>query len=274
VDLVSAVINEARRYPMMGDKQVIFLRECQSLDKKNLFDKLALYLENPQPTSIIVLTYKHGTADRRKKWVSAIDKVGVVFESKKLYENEASVFITDTAKKNDLKITADASRLLLELVGADLTQIESIMKKFSIMLTKDRTITPELVEQTTGVNKDYTPFELLTAIINGDARKANRIILNTSANIVAIIAILFNYFSNLFIYEYMPDHSPANVASTLKINPYRVKEFEQGAKRFNKMKCFKIIGYLREYDCKSKGIGAANASDVDLLKELIFKILN
>lgn len=274
VDLVSAVINEARRYPMMGDKQVIFLRECQSLDKKNLFDKLALYLENPQPTSIIVLTYKHGSADKRKKWVSAVEKVGVVFESKKLYENEASIFITDCAKKNDLKISPDANRLLLELVGTDLTQIESIMKKFSIMLTKDRTITPEIVEQTTGVNKDYTPFELLTAIINGDARKANRIILNTSANIVAIIAILFNYFSNLFIYEYMADHSPAHVASVLKINPYRVKEFEMGVKRFTKMKCFKIIGYLREYDCKSKGIGAAGTPDVDLLKELIYKILN
>ena len=274
VDLVSAVINEARRYPMMGDKQVIFLRECQSLDKKNLFDKLALYLENPQPTSIVVLTYKHGSADRRKKWVQAVEKVGVVFESKKLYENEVSVFIADAAKKNNLKITADASRLLLELVGADLTQIESIMKKFSIMLTKDKTITPELVEQTTGVNKDYTPFELLAAIINGDARNANRIILNTSANIVAIIAILFNYFSNLFIYEYMTDHTPAHVASELKINPYRVKEFEAGAKRFNKMKCFKIIGYLREYDCKSKGLGSAGTADVDLLKELIFKILN
>ena len=118
VDLVSAVINEARRYPMMGDKQVIYLRECQSLDKKNLFDKLALYLENPQPTSIVVLTYKHGSADRRKKWVQAVEKVGVVFESKKLYENEVSVFIADAAKKNNLKITADASRLLLELVGA------------------------------------------------------------------------------------------------------------------------------------------------------------
>ena len=274
VDLVSAVINEARRYPMMGDKQLILLKECQSLDKKNVFDKLALYLENCQTTSIIVLTYKHGTADRRKKWVQAIEKVGVVFESKKLYENEASAFINDCAKKNDLKITPDANRLLLELVGADLTQIESIMKKFSIMLTKDRNITPQLVEQTTGVNKDYTPFELLSAIINGDARKAHRVILNTSSNIVAIIAILFNYFSNLFIYEYMPDHSPANVAQVLKINPYRVKEFEAGAKRFNKMKCFKIIGYLREYDCKSKGIGSAGTADVDLLKELIFKILN
>ena len=72
----------------------------------------------------------------------------------------------------------------------------------------------------------------------------------------------------------MTDHTPAHVASELKINPYRVKEFEQGAKRFNKMRCFKIIGYLREYDCKSKGIGAANTADVDLLKELIFKILN
>lgn len=273
-DVLTDVIKEARSTPLVGNYKLIFLKECQFLDKKNYFDTLAFYLEKPSPTSIIVLTYKGGTVDKRKKWFTAIEKCGVVFESNRLYENEASTFITECASKNGLKIIPDANNLLLELIGPDLTLIESIMNKFSIMLTKDKTITAELVEKTTGVNRDYTPFELLTAIINGDARKANRIILNTSANIVVIIAVLFNYFSNLFIYEYMTDHTPANVASVLKISPYRIKEYEAGAKRFNKMKCFKIIGYLREYDCKSKGIGVANASDVDLLKELIFKILN
>jgi DNA polymerase-3 subunit delta len=102
--------------------------------------------------------------------------------------------------------------------------------------------------------------------------KANQIILHTNEPIQRIIATLFTYFSNLMIYHYLADKSQA--ASVLRIQPWALRNYEAGARRFSKMKTFNIIGYLRQYDGKSKGIGTADNTDIHLLKELVYKILH
>lgn len=171
-----------------------------------------------------------------------------------------------------MSIQPDATRLLLELAGTDLSLIESIIQKFSILLTNDRTISCQLLEQTTGMSKKYSTFELQDALIAGNVLKANQIILNTNEPIQRIIATLFTYFANLMVYHYLPDKSQA--AGLLRIQPWAIRNYENGAKRFSKMKTYLIVGYLREYDGKSKGIGTADNDEKKLLKELIYKILH
>lgn len=166
----------------------------------------------------------------------------------------------------------DAVRMLLELAGSDLSLIESIVQKFSILLTDKKNITAELLEKTTGMSKKYSTFELQDALIAGNVVKANQIILHTNEPIQRIIATLYTYFANLMSYLYMADKSRA--AELLRIQPWALRNYEAGARRFSKMQTFKIIGYLREYDGKSKGIGTADNDDTKLLKELVYKILH
>lgn len=166
----------------------------------------------------------------------------------------------------------DAVRMLLELAGSDLSLIESIVQKFSILLTDKKNITAELLEKTTGMSKKYSTFELQDALIAGNVAKANQIILHTNEPIQRIIATLYTYFANLMSYLYMADKSRA--AELLRIQPWALRNYEAGARRFSKMQTFKIIGYLREYDGKSKGIGTADNDDTKLLKELVYKILH
>ena len=271
-DIIGAVINDAQRYPMLSDYQVVILKEAQTVDKKDVFDKLQFYLQKPQPQTILIIAYKYGTIDKRKKWLQVASQMGIVFESKKLYENQVEDFIYQQLKSHKLSMQPDAVRLLLELAGTDLSLIESIIKKFSILLTDSREISCSLLEQTTGMSKKYSTFELQDALIAGNVLKANQIIHHTNEPIQRIIATLFTYFANLMAYHYLPDKS--NVAGALRIQPWAVRNYEAGAKRFSKMKTFLIIGYLRQYDGKSKGMGTADNDEKKLLKELIYKILH
>lgn len=271
-DIVGHIINDAQRYPMMSEYQVVILKEAQTVDKKDVFDKLQFYLQKPQPQTILIIAYKYDTIDRRKKWMQVADQMGVVFESKKLYENQVEQFIQEQLRQHQLQMDTDAVRMLLELAGSDLSLIESIVQKFSILLTDKKNITAELLEKTTGMSKKYSTFELQDALIAGNVVKANQIILHTNEPIQRIIATLFTYFSNLMSYLYMADKSRA--AELLRIQPWALRNYEAGARRFSKMQTFKIIGYLREYDGKSKGIGTADNDDTKLLKELVYKILH
>lgn len=49
-------------------------------------------------------------------------------------------------------------------------------------------------------------------------------------------------------------------------------ELKQTSARWDNRRVFRILGLLREYDAKSKGMNAGGAPDGELLRELLLKI--
>ena len=273
----STVINAAKRYPMLGGYQVLIIKEAQNI---KALDDLVYYFQNPLKSTILVICYKYGTPDKRKKWVQDAAKTGVVFESMKLRDYEVGSWINRYIKRKNLAIDEKAVVMLSDFLGSDLGKIANELDK--LILTKptgQQRITPELVEANIGISKDFNAFELIAALINRDVLKANRIIRyfgeNKKSNpSVLVLANLFNFFSNLMIYHYLPDKNPGVVAAELRVNPYFVKDYQKAAQLFNAWKTMNIISYIRETDARSKGIDNPGADDFDLYKELIFKILH
>jgi DNA polymerase-3 subunit delta len=276
VDIIS-VINVARRYPMMGDVQVVIVKEAQLIKD---WDNLIHYLTNSLKSTILVFCYKYGTPDKRKKWFQELLKVATVYESVKLRDYEVSSWIIKYCKSKNVGIEEKAVVMLSEFLGSDLSKIVNELDKLLITKPVDmKLITPEFVEKNIGISKDYNVFELQSALINRDIMKANRIIRyfadNKKANpLIVFLPQLFNFFSNLMIYHYLPDKSQGTIVSELKIHPYFVKEYQKAAQNFNAWKTMKIISTIRETDARSKGIDNPSADDGDLMKELIFKILH
>lgn len=276
VDMPS-IINAAKRYPMMALHQVIIVKEAQQIKK---WDDLAFYLQNPQKSSILVFCYKYGQVDKRKAWLKNISEIGVLFESKKVRDYELSNWIKSYAKSKKIDIEEKAIAMLAEFLGTDLSKITNEIDK--LLITKpanQSTITPELVEKNIGISKDYNVFELQNALINRDLLKSNRIIRyfanNEKANpLPMVLSQLFSFFSNLMLYHYISDKSKETVASELKINPYFVRDYQKAAQVFNAWKTMHIISYIRETDARSKGVENLTATDGDLMKELIYKILH
>jgi len=273
---VDDIIGNAKRYPMMADRQVVIVKEAQHLTRT--IDNLSTYVDNPQPTTVLVLCYKYSKPDKRKKLYKSVQKYGVLFESKKLYENQVSDWIRKILQGKGYQITAKAAILLVEFLGTDLSRIDKELEKLQLVVPKEKEITPSDIEEHIGISKDFNNFELKKAIGECDVLKATRIILYFAQNpkdnpFVVTVSLLHSFFTQLLQYHGLSDHSPKNVASALRINPYFVNEFNTASKNYPMKKVSHIISQLRELDLKGKGVGANNMSDADLLKELLVKIM-
>ncbi|MCQ2347947.1 MAG: DNA polymerase III subunit delta [Paludibacteraceae bacterium] len=271
---IAPVIGQARGFAMMGGRKVIIVKEAQTIKK---WDALAAYMDNPQPSSVLVLCYKYGNPDKRLNvWKTLEKKGGVIMQSDKLRDYQVAGWITQYLHN---EVDPKVSQLLAEYIGNDLTAIVGALRK----LVDGRpegvtTITPELVERNIGISKDYNVFELQDALIRGDVLKANRITHYFASSkdhpMVKELGILFGFFQNLMLYHYLSDKSDRAVAAALGINPFFVKDYAAAAKRYNAMKTFRIIGYFRDTDARLKGINNPSAKDEDLWKELIYRILH
>ncbi len=274
---IEEVISSAKRYPMMADKQVVIVREAQELSR--YIEKIEGYVENPQPTTVLVFAYKYKTLDKRKKTFKLLEKLGVVYESKKLYDNQVGEWIKRVLSGQGYAIEPKATAILVEFLGTDLSKINNELDKLKIILPKGHTITPKDIEENIGFSKDFNNFELRSALGEKNQLKSYQIVeyfvQNPKDNpIIVTTGMVFGFFSQLLQYHGLKDKSKFNVAKELKINPFFVKDYELAARNYPMRKVSAIIGTLRDIDVKSKGVGAVSMTHHDLLKEMLLNIFN
>lgn len=278
IDAVT-IINAARRFPMMSKYQLIVVREAQLVRD---IEVLANYVKKPLMSTVLVLNYKYKTLDRRKSLATATDKVGVLFESKKIPDYKMPAFITSLMQQRSIGIDGKAAQMLADFLGNNLSRLSKELDKLALLLPENgaKRITPELVEQNVGISKEYNNFELLKAIATKDVLKANRIAQYFEKNpknnpIQATLPVLFNYFSNLLICYYAKDRSENGLMAALGLRgAFQVKDYVLGMRNYPAMKVFNIIHDIRITDARSKGVDNSSASDAELLKELLYKILH
>lgn len=274
------VVDMAKGYPVMpAAHRVVIVKEAQGL--KSL-DALERYFEKPLASTLLVIAYKNGTIDRRKKVVGKAEAVGVVFESKKKRDYELPAFIETYLKKNHVAIDPKSAAMIAEHIGADLSRLISELDKVMISLPDDnRRVTPDIVEREIGVSKEFNIFELKTAIIERNVFKANQIVKYFDKNpkagsLFSCLPLLYTFFQNLMVAFYAPDKSnDNNLAAFLELKSvWALKDYRVGMRNFSAMKTLQILAKIRETDAKSKGLDSLNTSTDDLMRELIFFILH
>ena len=294
---LGSIISLAKGFPMIGERQVVIVKEAQILkelskstgdgdevkEKKSSPDKnpnpLLAYLENPQPSTILVFCFKYKKIDARSTLAKVIAKKAVLFESKKLYDNKIPDWINGYLKDKKYNINPKAAILLAEYLGNDLSKIANEVGKLCINLPENSEISIENIQENIGISKDFNVFELQDALSKKDVLKANRIVQYFAANprenpLVMTNASLYNYFQKVLLYHFVPDKSRGSVASALGMNPFFVEGYERAARNYNTAKLKYIFGYIHECDARSKGVDNVSVEDGDLLKEMVFKILH
>jgi DNA polymerase-3 subunit delta len=274
---IEDIVSNAKRYPMMAERQVVIVKEAQDLSRT--IEKLESYANNPQPTTVLVVCYKYKKLDGRKGLSKALKKNGLLFESKKLYENQVNDWLRRTIISKGNTITPKAAQMLVDYLGTDLGKIYNELNKLMLVVSKGSEITAEIVEQNIGISKDYNNFELRKAVGERDIVKAQRIaqyfVQNPKDNpLVLTISSLFGFFTNLLKYHGLPQKDKGTVAKTLGINPYFVNEYVTAARKYPMKQVSQAIANLREVDVKSKGVGASSFASPDLLKEVLAKIMS
>ena len=273
---VETIANHARSFPMMGDRMVVIVKEAQ--DVKDL-ERFEAYLDSIPETTLLVFVYKYKKFDKRKTLAKKIDKAGVWFESKKLYDSNIPGWIQNYLKADGYSITPKATQMLADFLGTDLHKIANELKKLTIALHKNKSIDDADVERNIGISKDYNVFELQNAIGSRDVLKANRIVNyfgdNGKDNPLLVTAItLYGYFTKLIKLHCTQDKSQGNLASVLGVNPFFVKDYLTAARNYPPQVCIRNISILREFDLKSKGYESGETSEKDLYREMIFKLMH
>jgi len=267
----------AYRYPMMSDKQVIIIKEAQSLKK---IEELTSYAEKPMPSTILVINYKYKTLDKRIKLYKAINSTGIVLTTKKLYENQIPSWIENYLKQYGYTISHQACQILTDYLGTELTKIANELNKLLIAVNDTSKITPEHIEKNIGLSKDFNTFELQDALSARNIFKANQIIKYFGSNqqlhpIQVTTTVLFGFYSKLLAIHYLNDKSEAAVIKKIGGHPFYIRKLITASKNYTTDKLIQIIGILREYDLKSKGVGVSTKVDTtELQKEMIYKILH
>jgi len=274
---VKDIISNAKRFPMMAEKQVIIVKEAQHLSRN--IEELAAYVSNVQPTTVLVICYKYKKLDGRRKLAGLIKKNGVLFESKKLYDNKVADWIKTELAQKKYKIDPIAAEMLVNFLGNNLSKIANELEKLSIVLPKETLITPTDIEVNIGISKDYNIFEFRKAISTKNVVKANEILNYFNHNIkdnplVLTLGSLGDLFTKILLLHGLKDKSQQNAARKLGVHTFFVREYFDAARNYPMRKVSQIISYIHEADMKSKGLGASNFAQKDILKELLFKILH
>lgn len=277
------VMDQARRFPMMAEKQIVVVREAQAMKD---FEVLEKYMDKPVPTTILVICYMGGSIDARKKVLSKANAVGEVFVSDSpRYDRDIVSFIEEYLKEDGRNATIEsrAAQVVAAHIGGDLKRLASELDKVLISFKEGeaRVINSDLVEKKIGISKNYNVFELRDALINRDAVKAQRIAKYFDENpkaggLFALLPQTFSFFQNLMLAYYAP--RPINesaIMSQLGLrSAYQTRDYIKAMKNYPARKTLAIISKLREVDAKSKGLENVNTSTGDLLKELISFILH
>jgi DNA polymerase-3 subunit delta len=269
-------IAEAKQFPFGAEKRVVIIKEAQHLKDIEVLDS---YLDNVQPSTLLVICYKGKSVDKRKIFGKTLASKCVVFESKILYDNKIPAWINTYVTEHGFKIDNSATAVIAEYIGADLSKITNELDKLMLVVKKEEQITTALIEYHIGISKDYNVFELQNALGKKEVVKANRIINHFSENpknhnIVPVMSALFSYFQKIMVYHFLEDKSPKSAAVALKVNPFFISQYQTASRNYTKKQLFYIFEYLKNYDLKSKGVNNKNTTQKGLLKELIFKILH
>jgi len=271
------IISVCKRFPMMSKFQLVIIKEAQDLSSK--IDGLINYLLNPMHSTVLVINYKYKTLDKRKKIYKAIQKFGLILNSKKPYENQVSTWILNKLKEDNYTIDLKANQMLVEFLGGDLKMINNQLNKLKLLKPENNYIDPKLIEKNIGISKDFNIFELRNAIGSGNLSKALVIGNYFSSNIKAyptqlVLSSLFNYFIQIFQFHSLNNKSDINVASTLGINKFFAKDYHKAAKIYPMKKISSIITLIKNIDLKSKGYGVSNNSQQNILNQLIIQIMS
>lgn len=271
------LIDTACRYPMMASHQVVVLKEAQ--DMRSL-KEIQPYIERPVPTTILVICHKHKKFDGRTKFAQAIKKNAQVFESKRVYDNQMPDWIKAYLAGRKLDIAPAEANLIAEYLGTKLSTVANELDKLALNVPKGSQITEDVVQENIGISKEYNVFELQKALSQRNILQSNRIVNYFIANpqknpLVMIVGSLYNFFSKVYMLHFLRNTPDREILDTLKLrSDWFLREYRTATRHYNLNQTQHLLALLKEYDLKSKGVDSVNASNGELLKEMVFKILH
>ncbi len=279
---LNVILSNARKFPMMADRQVVIVKEAQSipdLGKEDAQKLFLSYINNPLPSTILVFAHKHKKLDGRGSLKKELDKKTVFVNSEKVKDWKLTEWVESYFKELGHQIDIKAAQLLADSIGNNLDVISNEVGKMLINFSEPTKFTTEHISKYIGINKEYNNFELTKALGYKDAIKANQIIhyfiQNPKAHpVIPIFSLLYNYFSKIALIHRAGAMPENQLAGVIGVHPYGVKEYLAVSKNYKLGKVIEVFAYIKEADLRFKGVDSGSMDEGEILRELVYKILH
>ena len=275
------LLSELRSFPMMmAPRRLVMLKEAQRFDKRE-WEKLLPYLEKPVDSTVFVITFKDKDLDQRTKPFKAIEKNGVVFKGKPIYENKVGRWMVDYADSKGFKLDPAALPILTAYLGTNLGLIESELEKIFIYLNGDtsKPVTPAVVYEMINIDKDYNVFELMNSLGVRDHSKSHFIVNQMMRNVkdnppVLIVFQLFQFFSRILRVQSRKLRTESEIGKELGIPNFVARQYAMAARNYSNRDLYRNLTFILEADLFLKGVQGTHMSHEHVMKTLVYKVLN
>lgn len=279
---VNVILTNAKRFPMMADRQVVIVREAQDIPdlSKEAGQKLLLdYFTRPVPSTILVLCHKYKALDKRKELGKKAEQLTTAATFRKAYDNQLPEFVEEYLSGKGCSMEDQGIQALSESVGNDLTRLSNELDKLLIGKEPGAKLTAGEVMTQVGMSREYNIFELQNALISQDFYKsfviAEYFASNTKKNpLIMSVAFLFSFFSKLLLAASSSSKTKEELVSTLRISPFAARDYMTALRKYSLVKIIENISLLKAADLKLKGVNSGSEDEGQVLKELVVRLIH
>ena len=266
------VVNACRRFPMFAEKQVVILKDAAQMKG---FNELIGYLENPSPTTVLLIEYRFKKADGKTKVVKMAKEKGIYFNSEKVKDDRMPAWIMDYGKEIGFTIGVREAEVLTSSLGNDLQKIANEIAKVRINVPDEKELTMALIQKHIGVSRDYNIFEFPETLTSGDMDKLYRMLAfflssPKAAPMPLLIGSFYSHFSKLYMANFLRGKPEKDVTTALGY--WRYKEIMAATQQWPLHRVERCMLILARYSTIAVGI-KKTADDRELLKEMIAQML-
>jgi DNA polymerase-3 subunit delta len=276
------VIVQARRFPMMAQRQLVLVKEAQeisALNNKEGQDLMMKYLDNIVESTILVFAYKYKKLDGRKELPKILDKKATLVESERIPDYKLKDWISGYIVSQKFHANASAAELLADHLGNDLSRIANELEKLKITLPEGSEITKDIIHEKIGISKEFNGIEFQQALATRNMAKALQIaqyfVANPKAsNLIPNLSLLFNFFLKVLIVHTNPKAGNDELARLLGLrSEFFLKDYKAAKNLFSYAQVLHVLHQIRLADGYSKGIDSGQREEESIYKDLILQIV-
>lgn len=250
-DLTSLVIEDAKTISLFGDKKIVIADNANMFTASTSKDSeiIEAYLKNINEYTDLIFIVHSDKIDARKKIAKAIKEKGKIIE----FNDDLDAVNLIRRLFKDYNIEYSDIKLLIDRVGNNPLIITNEINKIKIYKGNDKNITSEDILNLTNKIIEIDVFKLIDYIVRKDKENALELyneMLKVNEEPIKIIVILANQFRIMYQSKELlkKGYSEKDIASILKIHPYRVKLAIQNSRNYTSEMLLKYLNDLADID--------------------------
>jgi len=264
---VDVVIDEADTFPFFSERKLViaknasFLKATEKGKEKIDHDlkRLENWLAHPSDFCVTVFIAPYEKLDERKKITKAMKEKSIMIHAETPKENDLAIWIRSEVSRFNKSITDDAVDKLVEMVGANMLQLQIEIEKMSLYLGEENQISARLVEELVAKTLEHDAFKMLNAYLSRNVSEALQIyhdLLRQKEEPIMLVGLLASNIRtmNNVYYLQKKGYHPNQISKQLKIHPYRVKLMLENRERPNEERLLKALKNLSEVDLMLKSV--------------------